>query len=100
MAKTHTAAATGVQPYPTLQHALRLPSILAVVGLKKSCMANFSELLTAYSAAGTASSPLCRAPAANAAPLRCSGGPGRPEPCVRTGRDAGADSSRRGWPAS
>ncbi len=85
-----------MQPYPTLQHALRLPSILAVVGLKKSCMANFSELFTAYSAAGTASSLLCRAPAANAAALLCSGGPGRPEPCVRTGHDAGADASIRG----
>lgn len=61
--------------------AFRLPSILAVVGLKYSCIANFSELLIAYSAAGTASSRLCRALAVNARRLRYSGGPDLPVPC-------------------
>ena len=62
------------------RRAFRLPSILAVVGLKKSCMANFRELFTAYSAAGTASSRLCRALAVNARRLRYSGGPDLPVP--------------------
>lgn len=60
---------------------LRLPSILAVVGLKNSCIANFRELLIAYSPAGTAKSRLWRASRTNDRIDWYIGLPGRPVPC-------------------
>mmetsp|Transcript_41857 Transcript_41857/g.125255 ORF Transcript_41857/g.125255 Transcript_41857/m.125255 type:complete len:210 (-) Transcript_41857:365-994(-) len=61
---------------------LRLPSILVVVGLKKSCIVNLRLLFTAYSAAGIASSPLCRASRRNERGERYIGLPGRPVPTI------------------